>query len=95
MNGKMKATSLAIVIEGVEIYGGWQQDGQTFGYNTQKQIVGATYGLAGAIIGAKIGAAFGAFFFGVGSIPAAVIGGYLGGMYSEDGVEYLYDKLNE
>ena len=67
-----------MVFEGVEIYDGWEQDGRTFGYNTQKQIVGATYGIvggvAGAALGAKIGFAFGALFGGVGAFPGAIIG---------------------
>lgn len=101
MNEKMKAIQLAVAIEGVEIYDGWQQDGQTFGNNTQKQIVGATYGIAGGVagaaIGAKIGFAIGTLFGGLGAIPGTIIGGaiggYFGGDYSEKGAEYIYDEL--
>lgn len=39
-----------MVFEGVEIYDGWEQDGRTFGYNTQKQITGAAYGVTGAVV---------------------------------------------
>lgn len=92
---------LAIALEGVEIYDGWEQDGRSFGHNTQKQIVGAAYGIAGgiagAVLGAKIGFVAGAFFGGAGAIPGAIIGGFLGGYfggdYSERGAEYVCDEI--
>ncbi len=97
------ALPLAVVFEGVEIYDGWEQDGRTFGYNTQKQIVGATYGIvggvAGAALGAKIGFAFGALFGGVGAFPGAIIGGFLGGYfggeYAEKSAEKIYENIQK
>lgn len=97
------AIPLAVALEGVEIYEGWEHDGQTFGHNTQKQIVGAAYGVAGAAIGAKYGAILlgvaGTFFFGIGTTPGAIlgafVGGFIGGWLGEDGGEYIYEELNE
>lgn len=93
------ALPLAVVFEGVEVYDGWEQDGRTFGYNTQKQITGAAGAIAGAMIGAELGALFGIWLFGVGAVPAMVIGGFIGGVVGgvlgEDSSEYAYDKLNE
>lgn len=97
------ALPLAVAFEGVEIYDGWEQDDRTFGYNTQKQIVGAVYGItggiAGAALGAKIGFALGALFGGVGAVPGAIIGGFLGGCfvaeYVEKGAEKIYETLEK
>ena len=86
---------MAVVFEGVEIYDGWEQDGRTFGYNTQKQIVGAAYGVTGATIGAAVGA----LFFGVGSVPGAIIGGFIGalvgGWAGETLGEAAYNELTK
>ena len=98
MNGERimnKRQTNTIVLEGVEIYDGWEQDGRTFGYNTQKQIVGAAYGVTGAAIGAAVGA----LFFGVGSVPGAIIGGFIGalvgGWAGETLGEAAYDELTK
>lgn len=89
------ALPLAVAFEGVEIYDGWEQDGRSFGYNTQKQTVGAAYALAGA----TMGAAFGVWLFGVGSIPGAILGGFIGGIVGslagEEIGEGLFDELNQ
>lgn len=97
------ALPLAVAFEGVEVYDGWEQDGRTFGYNTQKQIVGAAYGITGAAIGAKYGAlagaAIGSCFLGIGAVPAAIVGGFIGaivgGFIGEESGEYIYDQLNK
>ena len=94
------AIPLAVAIEGVEIYDGWQQDGQTFGYNTQKQIVGAAGAITGAAIGAKYLAIWG---LALGGIPGAIIGGFVGGIVggivgelsSEEAFECLDKKFTE
>lgn len=95
----------AIILEGVEITDGWFMDGEQFGHNTQKQLVGAAGSFAGALVGAKvgvsIGTAIGALFGGIGSIPGAMIGGFFGGLiggflgsgYGEDVAESGYDAL--
>ena len=105
MSGRkiMKKKKQNLAFEGVEIYDGWEQDGRTFGCNMQKQITGAAYGIAGAAIGAKYGAlaagAIGACFFGIGAVPAAIVGGFIGaivgGFIGEESGEYIYDQLNK
>lgn len=73
-----------VVIGGVNIYKGYQQDGGTFGYHSQYAAAGAAGGLiggwAGAEAGAAVGAAIGVWFGGVGAVPGAVIGGVVGGV---------------
>lgn len=96
------ALPLAIAFEGVEIYDGYQQDNQSFGYNAQKQTVGAagaiTGGLLGAKYGATIGVVIGTAFFGIGAVPAAIIGGFIGGivggLLGESMSEYGYEKAS-
>lgn len=97
------ALPLAIAFEGVEIYDGYQQDNQSFGYNAQKQTVGAAGAIAGGLLGAKYGAmaggAIGAWIGGAGAVPGAIIGGFvfgiLGGIYGEEWTESIYESLSK
>lgn len=90
---------LAIALEGVEIYDGWEEDGRTFGHNAQKETVGAVGGVTGAAIGAMVGATLGTALFGIGAPVGSVIGGFLGGwlggILGEDIAETNYDKLKQ
>ena len=99
-----KRQTNTIVLEGVEIYDGWEQDGRTFGCNMQKQITGAAGSLTGAAIGAKYGAlavgTIGTFFFGpVGTVVGGILGGFvfgvLGSVYGEEWAEGAFDRLSE
>lgn len=56
MNGERimnKRQANTIALEGVELCDGWKQVRDTFGYNTQKQIAGAAYGVTGAVVKQK------------------------------------------
>ena len=75
--------TIAIASSGYDIYQGYVQDGNRFGYNAQVQTAGAIGGFAMGALGAKIGAEFGAgvgvYFGGVGAVPGGIIGGIVGG----------------
>jgi hypothetical protein len=93
-----------VVIGGLQIYGGYRQDGDQVGYHTQKAGAGVAGGLiggwAGAEGGAAIGGAIGVWFGGVGAIPGAAIGAFIGGIAGSIGgssvgsgsVDYYYDN---
>ena len=76
--------AIAIVSSGYDIYQGYVQDGNRFGYNAQVQTAGAiggyALGVVGAKIGAEIGTSIGAAFGGVGAVPGGIIGGIVGGV---------------
>jgi len=78
------AVAGTVVIGGIAVYNGYQQDGGQFGYNAQSAAASTTGGIvggwAGAEGGAAVGAAIGVWFGGVGAIPGAVIGGLIGGI---------------
>jgi len=94
----------SVVIGGLQVYGGYQQDGGQFGYHAQDAAAGATGGIiggwAGAEGGAAAGAAIGVWFGGVGALPGAVIGGFIGGYFGSQAgtaigsgaVNYYYDN---
>lgn len=73
-----------VIIGGVNIYNGIQQDGGTFGHNatvaTGGTVGGAIGTYEGAILGAEIGAGIGLWFGGVGAAPGALVGGIIGGI---------------
>lgn len=73
-----------LIVGGVSMYNGYQQDGGTYGQNFHRAGASTTGGLVGGFAGAKAGAAIGAgagaFFFGAGALPGAVIGGFIGGI---------------
>ena len=73
-----------VVLGGISIHSGYQQDGGQFGINSQRATAatagGIVGGWAGAEAGAAIGAGIGVWFGGVGAIPGAVIGGFIGGV---------------
>ncbi|MFA5971550.1 MAG: FG-GAP-like repeat-containing protein [Lentimicrobiaceae bacterium] len=71
---------VSFVIGGINVTNGWQQDGHTYGANTQMALAQSSLGITGAWTGAEIGAAIGVWFGGVGAIPGAVIGGVIGGV---------------
>jgi LysM repeat protein len=98
------ALPLTLAIEGVEIYDGYRADGNTFGYNTGKQVVGAAGGMTGAYVGAKsfaigLGMIGGIIFGPIGATVGAIIGGFvggiLGGIYGEKWAEKAYDCIIE
>ena len=76
--------AIAIVSSGYDIYQGYVQDGNRFGYNAQVQTAGAiggyALGVVGAKIGAEIGTSIGAAFGGIGAVPGGIIGGIVGGV---------------
>ena len=78
------AVAGTVVLGGIAVYNGYQQDGGQFGYNAQSAAASTTGGIlggwAGAEGGAAVGAAIGVWFGGVGAIPGAVIGGLIGGI---------------
>ena len=73
-----------VIVGGVAMYNGYQQDGGTYGQNFHRAGASTTGGLVGGFAGAKAGAAIGAgigvWFGGVGAVPGAVIGGFIGGL---------------
>lgn len=71
---------VSFVLGGIYVTDAWQQDGNTYGANTQLAVAQTSLGIAGAWAGAEIGAAIGVWFGGVGAIPGAVIGGVIGGI---------------
>ena len=92
---------ITIASSGYDIYQGYIQDGEHYGYNAQVQTAGAIGGFAGGFAGAKAGAALGAsigsLFGGVGAVPGGIIGGFIGGavgaylgdFYGEKGAQLL------
>jgi RHS repeat-associated protein len=86
-----------------QTYGGYQMDGNQFGYNAQRAVAssagGIVGGMAGGWAGAQAGAAMGVWFEGVGAIPGAIFGfiaGYYGGQVGsaagEGAVDYYHNK---
>lgn len=67
--------AVSVTLGGIYIADSWQQDGNTYGANTQMAVAQTSLGITGAWAGAEIGAAIGVWFGGVGAIPGAVIGG--------------------
>ena len=100
-----RATVFAtVIIGGIQVYTGFQEDGGQFGYNANLAGASATGsivgGWAGAEAGIYIGGSFGALFGGVGAVPGAIIGGFVGGivgsltgnMVGEIGVNSYYGR---
>ena len=93
-----------VIIGGVSVYNGYQQDGGQFGYNANRAGAAATGGIigdwAGAEAGAAIGAGIGVWFGGVGAVPGATIGGAIGGLVGSltgnavgaEAVDYYYGR---
>ncbi|WP_370033546.1 RHS repeat-associated core domain-containing protein [Flavobacterium sp. 28YEA47A] len=86
----------SLVVGGINIHNGYQQDGGRFGYNSQVA-TGNTAGSlaggwAGAEIGASIGAALGASFFGVGAVPGAIVGAFIGGLIGSSSGGYIGEQ---
>jgi RHS repeat-associated protein len=94
----------SIVIGGLQVYDGYQQDGNQFGYHAQTATAGASMGIfggwAGAEGGAATGGAIGVWFGGAGAVPGALIGGFLGGILGSKAgsavgsgaVQYYYEQ---
>jgi hypothetical protein len=77
-----------IAAGGIDLYVGYKEDGNTFGYNAQKSLAGTAGGIGGAAAGASIGAAIGTPFAGVGAVPGAIIGGIIGSIGGGIGGSY-------
>ena len=71
--------AVSVTLGGIYVADAWQQDGNTYGANTQMAVAQTSLGITGAWAEAEIGAAIGVWFGGVGAIPGAVIGGVVGG----------------
>lgn len=74
-----KSLGVSFLLGGIYVTNAWQQDGQTYGANTQMALAQTSLGISGAWAGAEIGAAIGVWFGGFGAIPGAIIGGVIGG----------------
>ena len=103
MAGKANVAA-TVIIGGVSVYKGYQQDGGQFGYNANRAGAAATGGViggwAGAEGGASLGFAIGVWFGGVGAVPGAIIGGVIGGVVGSftgnavgaEAIDYYYGK---
>ena len=84
---------LSVMIGGIEIYAGYENDGGKFGYNAQQAAAGSVGGLIGGYGGAETGAVLGGIiggaFGGIGAIPGAVIGGFIGGYFGNKAGEAI------
>ena len=82
---------------------GYQHDGGTIGYNTQRAALGSGLSIVaggyGATYGASIGAGIGVWFGGVGAVPGAIIGGVIGGigggMIGQSAGETIIDEVHK
>lgn len=65
-----------------QTYGGYQRDGNQFGYNAQRAAASSAGGLIGGWVGgwagAQAGDAVGVWFEGVGAVPGAIFGFIMG-----------------
>lgn len=81
------------LIDGIEIYNSYKQDGSQIGFHTIQttiEVAGSWGGtIVGSSVGASIGASTGVWFGGVGIIPGTIIGGALGGIVGSIGGSWL------
>ena len=96
-NARIGGGIVTIGFGGYDVYSGWKQDGEQFGYNSHLAIGRVVGGIGGAWLGAQAGGTIGLLTVNpyvpvITAIGGAFVGGYYGSMVGESFVEWLYKE---
>lgn len=96
-NARIGGGIVSIGFGGYDVYSGWKQDGEQFGYNSHLAIGRVVGGIGGAWLGAQAGGTIGLLTVNpyvavITAIGGAFVGGYYGSMVGESFVEWLYKE---